>query len=190
LLPPLLGGGQVIIIGDEVTPSNVRLYMTGTVGISAYGGGQWTIAGVKIECAAGVGLSVYRNASVSLRNVSFSTCGAEHIKCSDSGFVQFLAGSANSIVGNATAFVACYNGGSFSASGIAFTVLTTPAFSAAFVVAQFCGTVQFFNASFTGSATGVRYIAQTNGVIQSPAGGATNLPGNSAGSVSTGGQYV
>jgi hypothetical protein len=44
--------------------------------------------------------------------------------------------------------------------------------------------------TFTGSATGPRYRADSLGLIQTNGAGATYLPGNSAGSTSAGGQYA
>jgi hypothetical protein len=43
--------------------------------------------------------------------------------------------------------------------------------------------------TYSGAATGSRYGAALNGVIQTNGGGATYFPGNSAGSTSVGGQY-
>ena len=40
------------------------------------------------------------------------------------------------------------------------------------------------------AATGVRYNVTTNAVINTQGGGATYIPGGSAGTASTGGQYV
>lgn len=44
--------------------------------------------------------------------------------------------------------------------------------------------------AFTGSATGVRYVANNNGVIDTGGGGASFFPGNSGGTTGAGGQYV
>lgn len=71
------------------------------------------------------------------------------------------------------------------------TISGTPAWSTAFVnmadVSQ-VGVAQ--TASFTGAATGVRYLVSANGVIDTAGGGANFFPGNSAGSTATGGQYL
>jgi hypothetical protein len=44
-------------------------------------------------------------------------------------------------------------------------------------------------ATFTGSATGLRYHVEENSVIETNAAGATFFPGNAAGTTTTGGQY-
>jgi hypothetical protein len=43
---------------------------------------------------------------------------------------------------------------------------------------------------FSGAATGPRYSANTNGVVNSFGGGATYFPGNAVGVLATGGQYA
>ena len=50
--------------------------------------------------------------------------------------------------------------------------------------------VAFDPFTFVGSATGARYSVALNGVIQTTGAGASYLPGNSAGSSATGGQYA
>lgn len=73
----------------------------------------------------------------------------------------------------------------------AATINGTPNWTTAFVnmadVSQ-VGVAQ--TASFTGAATGVRYLVAANGVIDTAGGGANFFPGNAAGSTATGGQYL
>lgn len=74
--------------------------------------------------------------------------------------------------------------------GITVTLSGTPAFSVAFATASRAGVVQVNANTYSGSATGTRYAASTNGVIFTNTGGsATYLPGNGAGTTATGGQY-
>ena len=65
----------------------------------------------------------------------------------------------------------------------------TPAFFR-FANAQTLGVIEATLATFSGSATGVRYNVVNNAVISTNGGGANFFPGNSAGSSGTGGQYV
>ncbi len=48
----------------------------------------------------------------------------------------------------------------------------------------------YFTVGFTGTPTGKRYTAALNGVVNTFGGGATYLPGGTAGTTATGGQYV
>jgi hypothetical protein len=72
---------------------------------------------------------------------------------------------------------------------VVVTITGTPAFSTAFAVAGSLGFIAIGNVTFTGAATGQRYQVSTNAVISVGGGGANFIPGNSAGSATTGGQY-
>lgn len=71
-----------------------------------------------------------------------------------------------------------------------FILTGTPAWAEAFVsiadLSQAFGNVS----GFTGTATGKRYSAVSNGVIDTNGGGANYFPGNVAGTTATGGQYL
>lgn len=68
------------------------------------------------------------------------------------------------------------------------TCTGTPAYSTAFASAEDATIVA--SGTVTGSATGSRYSATKNGIIDTAGGGASYLPGNSAGSTATQGQYL
>ena len=69
------------------------------------------------------------------------------------------------------------------------TLTGTPAFNQ-FAYASRVGVMQVWQSTFSGSATGSRYNVDTNSVIFTNVGVASFLPGNTAGTSSTGGQYV
>jgi hypothetical protein len=69
------------------------------------------------------------------------------------------------------------------------TLTGTPAFSNSTVLSSDGGQVLLTNMVFSGAATGVRYVANRNGNINTLGGGATYFPGNSSGSTASGGQY-
>lgn len=70
------------------------------------------------------------------------------------------------------------------------TLTGTPNFSWAFAIANGCGACSVYAVIYSGGATGARYAAALNGVLQTFGGGANYFPGNAAGSVATGGQYA
>lgn len=74
--------------------------------------------------------------------------------------------------------------------GGAITITGTPAWGTAFVDAEMGSVIEAGGMTFTGSATGVRYKIVGNSVINTNGGGANFFPGNSAGSTSSGGQYI
>ena len=71
------------------------------------------------------------------------------------------------------------------------TLTGTPAFSSRFAYAFMVGTLHSEGNTFAGAAaTGIRYKADATGVIFTGGGGANYSPGNAAGSVTNGGNYV
>ncbi len=74
--------------------------------------------------------------------------------------------------------------------GQTVTLAGTPAFSLAYAFASDTSLISVSSVTFSGSATGTRYNVSANGVIDTAGGGATYLPGNSAGVAATGGQYT
>ena len=83
-----------------------------------------------------------------------------------------------------------------SASGLIETFNTdwtlsgTPAFSSAFASVAGGQINTVGNTTSSGSATGSRYSATPNGVINTNGGGASLFPGSTAGSTVTSGQYA
>jgi hypothetical protein len=73
-----------------------------------------------------------------------------------------------------------------------YTLSGTPNWPTAFVSVSSLGLAQIYtaNVTFSGSSTGKRYDASTNGVVQTFGSGVTYLPGNASGTTATGGQYA
>jgi hypothetical protein len=115
-----------------------------------------------------------------------------------SGASEIRAIGNYSISGSSTVHIGAFNGGTiylFDPSNPqitnTITLTGTPAFSTAFAEADDrAGIISASsNVTFSGSATGPRYLAVANGSIETFGAGSTYFPGNSAGSVSTGGVY-
>jgi hypothetical protein len=96
------------------------------------------------------------------------------------------------ISGNCQAHImAGRGGGTMQASpAITVTLTGTPNFSWAFAVVNEAAVCRVYNITFSGSATGKRYEATLNGVLNVAGNGTNYLPGNSAGTTATGGQYL
>ena len=77
----------------------------------------------------------------------------------------------------------------FGQGGVTVTITGTPGFSGAFAEADDLGFVNYNGPIFSGAATGKRYGATLNGVIDTNGAGATYFPGNVGGTTATGGQY-
>lgn len=72
---------------------------------------------------------------------------------------------------------------------ITVTLSGTPNWSGRFCYVSNCGTIRAFGITFSGSATGKRYDAYSNGAIETFGSGASYLPGDSAGATDGDGVY-
>src|SRR5690606_35245604 len=101
-------------------------------------------------------------------------------------------GEEYSIIGDAPNHVYASTGSVAVLATSAVTITGTREFDRAFAQAQAGGSMFLFNMNLggTGSASGARYIVQSNSVIVTNGAGATYLPGDEAGTTDTGGQYV
>lgn len=124
-----------------------------------------------------------------LSTPTFGTCGTDHVIAATGGQVAYFA--PETISGGAPNHFRSHSGGQIRANGVAATLNGTPNFSNAFAVADECGVLEGVGYTVvSGTATGIRYAAISNGVINAGGGGANVFPGNAAGSVATGGQYL
>ena len=188
---------SVFIIGNTTTPSNVVLTSASTLGtINVTNGARVGIAGFRLSnTAGGYGFYVVGGAQLSFSLVDFGgfTSGGIHYAASQGGFIEVYA--PYSISGGAGCHFIAGQGGivQWLATGLtpkAITLTGTPAFTSGFACAQGPGymSVDIVN-TFTGAATGPRYSASLNSVINTAGQGATYFPGNVAGTTSTGGIY-
>jgi hypothetical protein len=188
---PLVGGSasNLIINGNSVTPSNVIFTTSSGTTISAANGGEFTIQNLEVANTASGGACVAAQAdSFIVQGVGLiygAATSGFHIATSTGG--QCLITANYTISGSAVNHYLNTGLGQITInSGITVTVTGTPAFSSAFATTN-TGLLYFSaGCSFSGSATGVRYLAENNGVINTQGGGASFLPGNSAGSAPTG----
>ena len=124
-------------------------------------------------------------------NMEFGASAGDHVTASEGGRAIFTTGcTAYKISGAAVNHWHVYGGGEIIAQNMTVTITGTPAFSG-----NFCGSAQGVvycsGDTFSGSATGNRYLAWKVGLIDTNGAGTTYLPGNAAnGSTGTvGGQY-
>jgi len=179
---------NVILLGNTTTPASCIISTAGDC-LSPYSASYITIKGFKLVSSGSNGLLVGYNSIVSIYEMDFGACSAAQIACYDGGRVYVQANY--TISGSATTHVDSWGaGGHISGSGKTITLTGTPAFSSAFAKAGLVGVVNYTSMTFSGSATGSRYNAYDNGVIQTDGGGASYFPGNSAGATSNGGQYL
>jgi hypothetical protein len=121
--------------------------------------------------------------------MNFGAVASGYTQIVVAGRSQINSFSNYTISGGGATHLDC-SGGFVNAGAKTVTVTGTPAFATAFVVSRNTGAIVEFSTTYSGSATGVRYSAATDGVINTFGGGASHFPGNSVGTTATGGQYV
>jgi hypothetical protein len=187
------GGHNIRILGNITTPGNVVI--DGLVGASAIAGAALCSQGPRLLRVAGVkmqgtyGLLAQRGGAAILDgNSDYGVCTGDHNRAESSSNISFEANYR--IVGGAVSHFYGVSNGSVGCNSRTITIVGTPAFSAGFAVGTISGVVSSQSCTFSGAATGPRYLATANGTIYTNGGGANYFPGDSAGSAATGGEYL
>jgi uncharacterized phiE125 gp8 family phage protein len=153
--------------------------------------GKYVVKGLKLTSSVSGqhGLYALNGSIVDLQNVDFGALnGGWHMLGAQGGQINTVGNY--KISGGAAYHVVASQSGSVSGQSITVTLTGTPAFTSAFARATRSGTTKSAAITYSGAATGPRYFAEANGVVYTAGGGASYFPGDSAGSVTTGGQYV
>jgi hypothetical protein len=179
-----LGKLTPILKGDSTTPSNVVISVASGDCITNARTTHWIVDGFKVISSSGSGI-VSSGGKVFVKNIDYGACGFAHNFSLDMGHLDIIGNC--EITGNAVAFIHADRWSVVSVNPFTITLTGTPAFSN--FVQVYTGMVYIPSVTFSGSATGTRYYVSLNGVIYTGGGGSTYLPGNSAGSAATGGQY-
>ncbi len=186
-----IGAGPISISGDTTTPTNVVISTTSANAITAVGVlGSYQIGGVKIQTTtSGIGI-VASNGSKLVLNGKFEigTCAGQQIACTTGAAISIAANY--TISGGSSYHMFVLTTGQIIVNSVVTTLTGTPAFSGAFALAASVGIINTAGWTFSGSATGTRYSATLNAVINTASGNTSFLPGNAAGSTATGGQYA
>lgn len=181
----------VTLQGNTSTPGNVTINTTSANAVSISGPGVGiTLAYMDVKTTtSGYGVKVEDGAKVVFgAGMRFGACVNAQIFARKNAIVLF--NSNYTINGGAAQHVYIDTNAVLIAQTLTITLTGTPAFSGQFLFVDAGAMVVYNGHTFSGSATGVRYSATLNGAIQTFGGGATYLPGNSAGSTGTGGQYA
>ncbi|AZO48055.1 hypothetical protein [Mesorhizobium sp. M4B.F.Ca.ET.058.02.1.1] len=182
-----------VLRGNVATPANCVISTTGQfIAVLARNQGDaWKIEGFKVQTTTS-GHGIYADG-----NDSYLYVGVMEYGPVAAGFTQLNAAYQSRIwvQGNATisgggaTHVGAQNGGMvIFASGLAMTVSGTPAFTS-FANATMAGQISS-PITWTGAATGTRYIVNSSSIINTGGGGANVFPGDVAGTTATQGQYL
>lgn len=194
-LKSFVGSGRIVIQGNSTTPANVHVSVaSGNVvaGVSVIG--VYEISYMKLTSAAAGNLVSLSGAttSVVLRGNVYGSAGGgtvyAHVSVQDNASIDF-GSVAYAIDGGAGYHLYSSTGGIINCNVLTVTLTGTPAFAGAYAYASMTGITRAVSNTYTGAATGKRYEALSNGIVQTAAG-ATVLPGNVAGTTATGGLYL
>lgn len=184
-----LGGGTVTLIGDLSAPGNCIISTTSANCITISQGAVLHVHGFKLQTTtSGDGIEVLEGGQVYIDGaMNYGTIVGHQLNAHDPG--SFISISApDTISGGAATHWNIAGGGKILAPNITTTLTGTPAFSTAFTQVS-DGNLEAPGDTFTGSATGVRFIVEENGVIQPGTSSLTYFPGSVAGIQQSGGVY-
>ena len=183
---PFLGSGSVTLKGNATTPANVIIGSATGSGFTVSGAGtRLFIQDLRPRAgASGNVLEVTKQAYLGFSNLSFPTITNAHILTDSYGIAEAYGNYA--IAGGAANHIAMQGPSEAIIISKTVTLSGTPGFTT-FADCYFLSMLKIHSNTFSGSATGKRYNAQYNSVIQT--NGAT-LPGTVAGTTAAGGQVI
>lgn len=178
----------ITINGNLTTPANVKIGAgTGTT-LQALNGGVVAIGGVRYVASGyannsnGTGSRIYITGAVELE-----TQTGDHFATGGFGAIYLFADY--TILGGAMNHIHASEGGGIYYGGTRVVTLTgTPNFTGQFAGCAF-GSLFAMNTTFTGAATGRRFLCHYNGQIRTETNNRFLFPGDVAGVVEAGGMY-
>ena len=190
LTGPLVGGlgAYLVLKGNATTPSNVVISTTSASCVLAGKGAYIKVQDLKMQTTtAGDCLGAYEYSVIEFTNVEFGACATHHCEAWRYGQVNGIG--SYTISGGAISHMHAYSMAYISIVSLTVTLTGTPAFSSWFT-GNSQSNIACAAVTFTGAATGTRYLVHKNGVTDTSGGGASFFPGNASGSTATGGVYA
>lgn len=184
-----VGTGTVNVIGDTATLTNCTIAGGAGSAVTASGGGlRYVISGFTLTGARG--LTITEGATVAVGSMRYGSISARIFDVTR-GAKCYVNAAMTITSGMPYMAVVSGQGLLIFQPGITVTLTGTPAFSATFI---YCGgsgsSVEIAFVTFSGTATGPRYIVLLNASIYAANAGESYLPGSADGTKLTGGQYA
>ncbi len=193
-----VGGGLISFVGNPANPAATAVTL-GAPGacFSASSGARISVNGISLTAnlgsnsvgqTPGVGMVSEGGALIVFANIIFQACQFAHCQGAVGGLIS-AAGPYTIAFGSQYHLIAGA-GSQITIAGRAVTLTGTPGFSQFFAWADSAGNVfaPAPSTTFSGGATGARYLCSNGGVIATNGGGINFFPGNAVGN-STGGYY-
>lgn len=179
-LKRLTGAGTATIQGAG---SSTVISVTGNNCFYGSGVTQWVLSNMKLTTTtSGNGIYLTGGGGASFSGIEFGAMpnGSYHMYAHGGSMIQ--AAGNYSITGGASAHMLTIWSGHIIVVGSTVTLTGTPAFGTAFAQCSRQGKIEANGNTYSGSATGARYLVDEQGLIFTNGGGANYFPGNSAGS--------
>jgi len=189
---PQVGSGNITVLGDTTTPSNVVITGTGNVLTFIGVGVKCYLAGLKLQApTAGSTLSISTLAYVKFTGkMEFGACpGWWHIECAGCAVLE-APNVAVTISGNSSGWLSIENSAYANLLGTTWTASGTITWASSCIRAQMCANIIASSNTSTGTFNGTRYSVSLNAAINTNGGGASAFPGSAAGATTSGGQYA
>lgn len=181
-----VGAGTIIITGAGATT------VISTTSNSAFFGpncGSYQINNLKIQTTtSGSGIFLGgSHANVTCTGVEIGACADAQIRATQGATLRMYA---YTVSGGSTYHYQVEYHALVTCVSVTVTLTGTPAFSSVFASVTKLALLDVEGVTWSGAATGSRYVVNTNSVLNTATGSGTTLPGNAAGSTATGGQYT
>jgi hypothetical protein len=191
-LKSYLGVGPITLVGDTTTPTNVDIApASGTAVAAPQVTGVWALDGFELSSDVTC-LDVSNYSVVNIDNIAFNGTGT-HIYSHVGAYINGAGGSFAILQATCARHVFVHLAGAQAALNSATCTLPTDGLdsSTAFADVSALSFATFVSATFINgaAATGLRYVVDSNAVING-GGNANLLPGDTAGTTATGGQYT
>ena len=186
-------GGIPNLIGDVTTPANcIITSSTATPAFYTGNGVVLYISGFKITNTgtSGDGIQADTYSVVNINgNMTFGAASGSKMHAINHAIINITTGYTDT--GNANYHWYASDGGLISdvTGSTTITLTSTPTYSVAYAGASRLGEVSLYGQTFSGSASGVRYSATYNAMVNTGGNGSTYIPGSTAGTTSNGGVY-
>lgn len=163
---PYVGGkGVAYLIGDTTTPSNVGITCSSTpsfpsVALSSYvQGNHWRVSGFKLTATGtAFGLVDISQANLSLGVIELGDSSGYGIVVTGNG-VCIIEGN-HTVSGDMNSYLRADGGGVYgNEGGYTITQVGTPNYSGTFVEVVRGGAARFTNVTFSGAATGTKWVS-------------------------------
>jgi hypothetical protein len=177
-----IGTGAVTIQGNTGNANAVVINPTNTNAfVAAQTLNYWNLSYMRIQVTGTSGGNVVatNGGTLVLNSVNHGSCPDHHIACY--GLSNIVVNNNYTISGGARTHMISGTGSSINNANKTITLSGTPAFTERFVQCWTTGFIFAVSLSFSGAATGQRYMMNIGGVVQTNTGNTSYFPGNSAG---------